>query len=67
MAAARPTSSDDLTRPLAEQVEALERAAIGAALRQTHGNRLAAARLLRMSRAALYDRLSRFPELADGA
>jgi transcriptional regulator with PAS, ATPase and Fis domain len=67
MAGGRPGADDGLTRPLAEQVEALERAAIGAALRQTRGNRLAAARLLRMSRAALYDRLSRFPELSGGA
>ena len=47
-------------RPLSEQVEAVERQAIEAALRATGGNKLAAARLLRMSRAALYDRLDRW-------
>ncbi|WP_326542942.1 sigma-54 interaction domain-containing protein [Pseudorhodoferax sp.] len=50
-------------RPLQQQVEEVERAAIRAALQATGGNRLATARLLRMSRAALYDRLTRFPEL----
>ncbi len=44
-------------RPLAEQVDALERRAVAQALRETGGNRSAAARLLRMSRARLYDRL----------
>jgi transcriptional regulator with PAS, ATPase and Fis domain len=52
-----------LLRPLAEQVAELERRAIGAALLATRGNRVAAARLLGMSRAALYDRLARYPEL----
>jgi transcriptional regulator with PAS, ATPase and Fis domain len=57
-------------RPLAEQVAEVERAAIGAALQSCKGNRVAAARLLGMSRAALYDRLARWPELGqapDGA
>ena len=54
---------DELLRPLADQVAELERAAIAAALAATAGNRVAAARLLRMSRAALYDRLQRWPEL----
>ena len=49
--------------PLAEQVGAVERRAIAEALRATRGNRVAAAKLLRMSRAALYDRLGRYPEL----
>ncbi|NLZ40330.1 MAG: sigma 54-interacting transcriptional regulator [Comamonadaceae bacterium] len=61
-----PSSAGDapLLRPLAQQVAELERAAIGAALRATRGNRVATARLLGMSRAALYERLARWPELA---
>ena len=50
-------------RPLSEQVAETERAAIGAALRATKGNRVLTARRLGMSRAALYDRLARWPEL----
>jgi transcriptional regulator with PAS, ATPase and Fis domain len=53
-------------RPLPEQVAELERQAIAAALRDTGGNRVAAARLLKISRAALYDRLARYPELGAG-
>jgi transcriptional regulator with PAS, ATPase and Fis domain len=53
-----------LLRPLDDQVAELERAALAAALLAHHGNRLAVARQLKMSRAALYDRLARFPELA---
>ncbi len=49
--------------PLPDQVAAVERAAIAAALKATAGNRAAAAKLLKMSRAALYDRLARYPEL----
>ena len=45
-------------RPLAEQVAELERRAIDAALAQTGGNKLAAARLLGISRATLYERLN---------
>ena len=41
-------------RPLAEQVAALERQALAAALAQTGGNKLAASRLLGISRAKLY-------------
>lgn len=52
-----------LLRPLHEQVGEVERAAIGAALAACAGNRVAAARLLGMSRAALYDRLARWPDL----
>ncbi len=48
----------DLLRPLAEQVGQVERQAIAAAMRATHGNKLAAARLLGVSRATLYQRLS---------
>jgi transcriptional regulator with PAS, ATPase and Fis domain len=44
-------------RPLAEQVAELEREAIDAALAATSGNKLAAARLLGISRAKLYERL----------
>jgi len=68
-AAAAPVLPDApaLLRPLGDQVAQLERQAIGAALRATGGNRMAAARLLKMSRAALYDRLARYPELDTGA
>jgi len=58
-----PADAALLLRPLAQQVAELERAAIGAALRATRGNRVATARLLGMSRAALYERLARWPEL----
>lgn len=58
-----PADAAALLRPLAQQVAELERAAIGAALRATRGNRVATARLLGMSRAALYERLARWPEL----
>jgi transcriptional regulator with PAS, ATPase and Fis domain len=44
-------------RPLAEQVAQLERLAIDAALTATSGNKVAAARLLGISRAKLYERL----------
>jgi len=44
-------------RPLAEQVAEVEREAIAAALQATGGNKLAAARLLGISRAKLYERL----------
>ncbi len=53
----------DLLQPLPDQVATLERAAIAAALRATRGNRVAAAKMLHMSRAALYARLARYPEL----
>lgn len=52
-------------RPLAEQVDALERRAVAQALRETRGNRAAAARLLGMSRARLYDRLEAWGVLSD--
>jgi DNA-binding NtrC family response regulator len=60
MSAALPAQ---LLRPLQLQVQELECAAITRALQATRGNRLAAARLLKMSRAALYDKLARYPEL----
>jgi DNA-binding NtrC family response regulator len=53
-----------LLRPLQQQVDELECAALTAALTATGGNRLATARLLKMSRAALYDKLARHPQLA---
>jgi DNA-binding NtrC family response regulator len=49
--------------PLPELIEALERDAIARALQATGGNRMAAARLLQISRASLYERLARWPEL----
>jgi transcriptional regulator with PAS, ATPase and Fis domain len=44
-------------RPLAEQVADVERQAIAAAMEATGGNKVAAARLLGISRAKLYERL----------
>ncbi len=44
-------------RPLAEQVAEVERRAIEAALAATKGNKVAAAKLLGISRAKLYERL----------
>jgi transcriptional regulator with PAS, ATPase and Fis domain len=63
-AAALASTEVDLIRPLPERVEALEREAIAQALQLTAGNRMAAARLLQISRASLYERLTRWPELA---
>jgi DNA-binding NtrC family response regulator len=60
-AAAAPV--EPVLRPLPEQVAELEQTAIGAALRATGGNRVAAARLLKISRAALYEKLARYPGL----
>ncbi|MFT3819168.1 MAG: sigma 54-interacting transcriptional regulator [Rubrivivax sp.] len=66
VAAAAPTEpAPVLLRPLQQQVDELECQAIAAALRATGGNRLAAARLLKMSRAALYDKLARHPALGE--
>ncbi len=48
---------EDLCRALPEQIAALERRAIAAAMRATGGNKLAAARMLKISRATLYERL----------
>ena len=50
-------AADHALRPLAEQVAEVERQAIQAALQATGGNKLAAARLLGISRAKLYERL----------
>ena len=59
--AARPRPQP--VRPLAAQVAEVERAALQAALRASGGNRMAAARLLGVSRAWLYERLARWPDL----
>ncbi len=50
-------------RPLPELIAQLERDAIAQALNLTGGNRVATARLLQISRASLYERLTRWPEL----
>jgi transcriptional regulator with PAS, ATPase and Fis domain len=61
-----PQADEDLlARPLAEQIEALERRAIRAALSQTAGNRSAAARLLGMSRASFYDKLGAMERVSE--
>ena len=52
-----PPDAGALLRPLAEQVAELEQRAIAAAMQTTGGNKLAAARLLGISRATLYERL----------
>ena len=49
-------------RPLAERITELEHSAIAEALLHTGGNRTAAARLLGISRASLYDRLETMGE-----
>jgi transcriptional regulator with PAS, ATPase and Fis domain len=65
LAATAPAAAALLVlRPLPEQVAELERRAMAAALQATGGNRMAAARLLKISRAAFYDKLARYPELA---
>ena len=52
-----PPDASALLRPLADQVAELEQRAIAAAMQTTGGNKLAAARLLGISRATLYERL----------
>lgn len=52
-----PADQQALLRPLNQQVRELEAQAIQAALRATSGNKVAAAKLLGMSRAKLYQRL----------
>jgi transcriptional regulator with PAS, ATPase and Fis domain len=62
---AEPASVPGVTRalrPLAEQVAELERRAIEAALAATGGNKVAAAKLLGISRAKLYERLESMAE-----
>ena len=51
---------------LPERRAELERDAIRGALAATGGNRVAAAKLLKISRATLYEKLARYPELARG-
>jgi transcriptional regulator with PAS, ATPase and Fis domain len=51
------SASHDALRPLGEQVAEVERRAIQAALAATGGNKLAAAKMLGISRAKLYERL----------
>ena len=53
-----PQDAASLLRPLGAQVAELEQRAIAAALRATGGNKLAAARLLGIARATLYERLA---------
>mgnify|MGYP006197140983 CR=1 FL=1 len=59
-----PADAGDLLRPLAEQVAAVERRAMQAALAHTGGNRAAAARLLGMSRASFYGKLHAIDEVS---
>jgi transcriptional regulator with PAS, ATPase and Fis domain len=47
-----------LLRPLAQQIAELERKAIAAAMASTGGNKLATSRLLGISRATLYERMT---------
>jgi len=61
--AAAPKPAQELMRPLPERLAEVEREAIAQALALTEGNRMAAARLLQVSRAMLYERLARWPEL----
>lgn len=66
-ATARPATAaaaaGDAVKSLPDQLADVERHAIASALKATGGNRVAAAKLLKMSRAALYDRLARYPDL----
>ena len=62
LATAADTRADPM-RPLPDRLADVEREAIEQALKATGGNRVAAAKLLKMSRAALYDRLARYPGL----
>jgi DNA-binding NtrC family response regulator len=66
-AAPAPSSPEAAPTTLADQVASLELAAIRDALAATGGNRLAAAKLLKISRATLYERFARYPELNDAA
>ncbi|NCT85682.1 MAG: AAA domain-containing protein [Comamonadaceae bacterium] len=61
--AAPAVTTAQAVAPLPELIEALERDAIARALQATGGNRMAAARLLQISRASLYERLARWPDL----
>uniref|UniRef100_UPI002FCBAD21 sigma 54-interacting transcriptional regulator n=1 Tax=Hydrogenophaga sp. TaxID=1904254 RepID=UPI002FCBAD21 len=55
----------DALRPLPEQIAELEHRAIAQALTHTGGNRTAAAKLLGISRASLYDRLTAMGLVSD--
>ncbi|MBH9553443.1 sigma-54 interaction domain-containing protein [Inhella gelatinilytica] len=55
---APPAEATPGVRPLPEQIAELERRAIAQALLQTRGNKAAAAKLLQISRAALYEKLA---------
>ncbi|MBI3533779.1 MAG: sigma 54-interacting transcriptional regulator [Burkholderiales bacterium] len=57
---AQQASASAPIRPLAEQVAQLERTAIAAAMAASGGNKVAAAKLLGISRATLYERLDSF-------
>jgi transcriptional regulator with PAS, ATPase and Fis domain len=63
--AATTSSSGPTTalEPLADQIARVERQAIEAALAATRGNKLAAAKLLGISRAKLYERLEGMPDI----
>jgi transcriptional regulator with PAS, ATPase and Fis domain len=61
--AAAPAAAAGAPRPLPEQVAQLEHEAIRAALQATQGNRVATAKLLRISRATLYEKLALYPDL----
>ncbi len=61
-AAAVPQRRATDLRPLSEQVTEVERQAIGAAMAHTRGNKFAAAKLLGISRAKLYERLEGLPD-----
>ena len=64
--AAEPTEPppEPASRTLPERKAELEREAIAGALAATGGNRVAAAKLLKISRATLYEKLARYPELS---
>ena len=56
--AAREVRADGAMRPLPEQIAELERSSIRLALAATGGNKVSAARLLGISRATLYQKMS---------
>ena len=61
--AAAPALPARALRPLAEQIAEVERGAIEAALAASKGNKVAAARLLGISRAKLYERLESLTDI----
>ena len=66
LASALPAQEPDGLRPLAEQVAEVEQRAIAAVLKATRGNKLAAAKILKISRATLYTKLEEFDQLLGG-